>query len=103
MHNQAVPLFTAKLRLLPKRCIKIILAMLIIAQFTCLLWLSNERAYSESKLGSQIETLTQVVVQDKSGRVFVYDRNSPIVFISGTVRSGTTLMRAMLDTLPEVR
>ena len=37
------------------------------------------------------------------GKVYEYDRNSPIVFIGGVPRSGTTLMRAMLDAHPEVR
>merc|ERR1712088_39894 len=37
------------------------------------------------------------------GKVYEYDRNSPIIFIGGVPRSGTTLMRAMLDAHPEVR
>ena len=37
------------------------------------------------------------------GKVYEYDRNSPIVFIGGVPRSGTTLMRAMLDAHPDVR
>ena len=37
------------------------------------------------------------------GTVYEYDRNSPIIFIGGVPRSGTTLMRAMLDAHPEVR
>ena len=37
------------------------------------------------------------------GKVYEYDRNSPIVFIGGVPESGTTLMRGMLDAHPEVR
>ena len=37
------------------------------------------------------------------GTVYEYDRNSPIIFIGGVPRSGTTLMRAMLDAHDEVR
>jgi len=37
------------------------------------------------------------------GKIYEYDRNSPIIFIGGVPRSGTTLMRAMLDAHPEVR
>merc|ERR1712010_226976 len=37
------------------------------------------------------------------GKVYEYDRNSPIVFIGGVPRSGTTLMRAMLDAHKDVR
>lgn len=32
-----------------------------------------------------------------------YDRNLPLIFIGGVPRSGTTLMRAMLDAHPDVR
>eukprot|EP00063_Salmo_salar_P044260 XP_014019095.1 PREDICTED: protein-tyrosine sulfotransferase 1 isoform X1 [Salmo salar] len=34
---------------------------------------------------------------------FVYNKDMPLVFIGGVPRSGTTLMRAMLDAHPEVR
>uniref|UniRef100_A0A2M4A4C1 Protein-tyrosine sulfotransferase n=1 Tax=Anopheles triannulatus TaxID=58253 RepID=A0A2M4A4C1_9DIPT len=34
---------------------------------------------------------------------FRYHRNMPLIFIGGVPRSGTTLMRAMLDAHPEVR
>uniref|UniRef100_H2ZQW5 Protein-tyrosine sulfotransferase n=1 Tax=Ciona savignyi TaxID=51511 RepID=H2ZQW5_CIOSA len=36
-------------------------------------------------------------------QVVSYDKNMPLVFIGGMPRSGTTLMRAMLDAHPEVR
>ncbi|XP_055617793.1 protein-tyrosine sulfotransferase isoform X2 [Toxorhynchites rutilus septentrionalis] len=36
-------------------------------------------------------------------RSYRYHRNMPLVFIGGVPRSGTTLMRAMLDAHPEVR
>lgn len=36
-------------------------------------------------------------------KVFPYHRNMPLIFIGGVPRSGTTLMRAMLDAHPEVR
>ncbi|CRL02267.1 CLUMA_CG015339, isoform A [Clunio marinus] len=42
-------------------------------------------------------------VQDKDHNNYVYHRNMPLVFIGGVPRSGTTLMRAMLDAHPEVR
>lgn len=44
---------------------------------------------------------TQMVAAD--GTLYEYDRQSPIIFIGGVPRSGTTLMRAMLDAHPEVR
>ncbi|CAH0772707.1 unnamed protein product [Bemisia tabaci] len=36
-------------------------------------------------------------------KVFRYDRYMPLIFIGGVPRSGTTLMRAMLDAHPDVR
>uniref|UniRef100_F6TW46 Protein-tyrosine sulfotransferase n=1 Tax=Ciona intestinalis TaxID=7719 RepID=F6TW46_CIOIN len=36
-------------------------------------------------------------------KVVDYDKNMPLVFIGGMPRSGTTLMRAMLDAHPDVR
>ena len=35
-------------------------------------------------------------------RAFPYERSMPLIFVGGIPRSGTTLMRAMLDAHPEV-
>jgi len=37
------------------------------------------------------------------GKLYEYDRQSPLIFIGGVPRSGTTLMRAMLDAHKDVR
>jgi len=39
----------------------------------------------------------------QDGTLFEYDRQSPLIFIGGVPRSGTTLMRAMLDAHHDVR
>ena len=40
---------------------------------------------------------------DSENKAYPYDRSMPLIFIGGVPRSGTTLMRAMLDAHPEVR
>merc|ERR1719219_2197682 len=51
----------------------------------------------------KITASRKTVVKSPNGKVYEYDRNSPLIFIGGVPRSGTTLMRAMLDAHPEVR
>lgn len=45
--------------------------------------------------------VVSVLVQNRTR--YRYDRNTPIVFVGGVPRSGTTLMRAMLDAHPLIR
>lgn len=46
----------------------------------------------------------ELTVKDsETGRIFQYHNEMPLIFIGGFPRSGTTLMRAMLDAHPEVR
>lgn len=39
----------------------------------------------------------------RKANVYAYNRNTPFIFIGGMPRSGTTLMRAMMDAHPDVR
>ncbi|CAG0886761.1 unnamed protein product [Cyprideis torosa] len=49
-------------------------------------------------------TTREVVVKTGDGHEFHYARHTtPLIFIGGMPRSGTTLMRAMLDAHPEIR
>ncbi|XP_068158840.1 protein-tyrosine sulfotransferase isoform X2 [Drosophila tropicalis] len=61
---------------------------------TCLFKLdaSNELVASQMKY-----------VTDDNQRQYSYNREMPLIFIGGVPRSGTTLMRAMLDAHPDVR
>lgn len=42
-------------------------------------------------------------VGDDNHKIYAYNREMPLIFIGGVPRSGTTLMRAMLDAHPDVR
>uniref|UniRef100_A0A1I8NYI1 Protein-tyrosine sulfotransferase n=1 Tax=Stomoxys calcitrans TaxID=35570 RepID=A0A1I8NYI1_STOCA len=42
-------------------------------------------------------------VESDNQKVYSYSREMPLIFIGGVPRSGTTLMRAMLDAHPDVR
>ena len=65
----------------------------------CLECSNNIKNLNNSKIVASRKT----VHVGADGTVYEYDRNSPIIFIGGVPRSGTTLMRAMLDAHPEVR
>ncbi len=53
--------------------------------------------------GSKVIVSRKTSHVSSDGSVYEYDRNSPLIFIGGVPRSGTTLMRALLDAHPEVR
>jgi len=60
---------------------------------------------TQSDLGGKYSAVSsrKTVIMDDDGDLFEYDRDSPLIFIGGVPRSGTTLMRAMLDAHPDVR
>lgn len=62
---------------------------------TCLLFKDN------SDTGTMFHDRKFVVGSDQKS--YPYHRNMPLIFIGGVPRSGTTLMRAMLDAHPEIR
>lgn len=43
------------------------------------------------------------VQSESTDHKFVYHRNSPLIFIGGMPRSGTTLLRVLLDAHPDIR
>ncbi|ENN70462.1 hypothetical protein YQE_12965, partial [Dendroctonus ponderosae] len=45
----------------------------------------------------------QKTIMGSDNKLYEYGRQMPLIFIGGVPRSGTTLMRAMLDAHPDVR
>jgi len=83
-------------RLRIKRCLTYVIiatAVLIASRYWC-----------ELRHSSSVPTMTRSAqyVSDDNGS-YMYDRDMPLIFIGGMPRSGTTLMRAMLDAHPDVR
>jgi len=65
--------------------------------------LNNGNAAADGLTKKEVVSSRKTAQVASDGTVYEYDRNSPIIFIGGVPRSGTTLMRAMLDAHPEVR
>lgn len=60
-------------------------------------------ALIEDRKNDAVASLLQQYTVGADRAVYHYDRDMPLIFIGGVPRSGTTLMRAMLDAHPEVR
>ncbi len=61
---------------------------------------SGEQEGIESNV---IHASKKTAMVSDDGTLYEYDRDSPLIFIGGVPRSGTTLMRAMLDAHKDVR
>ncbi|KAF7270253.1 hypothetical protein GWI33_016770 [Rhynchophorus ferrugineus] len=55
------------------------------------------------KSAARMVSSEQKTVVGPDSKVYEYGREMPLIFIGGVPRSGTTLMRAMLDAHPDVR
>ncbi|KAI5139953.1 protein-tyrosine sulfotransferase 1 isoform X2 [Manis pentadactyla] len=49
------------------------------------------------------KTTVRTGLDIKANKTFAYHKDMPLIFIGGVPRSGTTLMRAMLDAHPDIR
>ena len=70
----------------------IVAGLFIVTQYWC--------GLQQSSPVSMIQS-AQCLSDDQNS--YMYDRSMPLIFIGGMPRSGTTLMRAMLDAHPDVR
>jgi len=81
-----------------RRCLSYLLiavGVFIASRYWCELSHLSSSSATEMKRSAQYMSDNQ--------RSYVYDRSMPLIFIGGMPRSGTTLMRAMLDAHPDVR
>merc|ERR1711970_633520 len=64
-------------------------------------FVSGGNGHRDTSSCPKVSKETAIIGAD--GNLYTYNRQSPLIFIGGVPRSGTTLMRAMLDAHPDVR
>jgi protein-tyrosine sulfotransferase len=80
-----------------RKTILCILSVVAIMYLTSHLWCRDSTNQAMMVPKNPVQYMTD------GQRSYPYDRLMPLVFIGGMPRSGTTLMRAMLDAHPEIR
>jgi len=80
---------------------KLLLTACLALGFLYLIYRSGKLPSRDCPKTESMSKKTSMISQD--GTLYEYDRQSPLIFIGGVPRSGTTLMRAMLDAHPDVR
>lgn len=90
---------------LPRNRRTVIVSGIVIFTLLVVLFKTNNLLPSclqrDNEKGSMVRE--EKFMQSSDNKNYVYHRNMPLIFIGGVPRSGTTLMRAMLDAHPEVR
>jgi len=77
--------------------------LLLLAAFSFFLFVSYKLQYCGKAESGSLMVPRERYVLGKDNKIYHYDRLMPLIFIGGVPRSGTTLMRAMLDAHPDVR
>ncbi|CAI9568510.1 unnamed protein product [Staurois parvus] len=62
-----------------------------------------DEGYGRKNRGVMKPESEELVMMDANNVEYRYSKDMPLIFIGGVPRSGTTLMRAMLDAHPDVR
>jgi protein-tyrosine sulfotransferase len=96
---------TKKAMRLPRNRRSVIVGGLLFFTIVVVLFKSNKLLPACLQRDSDSGTMVreEKFMQSSDHKNYVYHRNMPLIFIGGVPRSGTTLMRAMLDAHPEVR
>nr|CAB3267200.1 protein-tyrosine sulfotransferase 1-like [Phallusia mammillata] len=84
----------------------VILLMWLCSIYATYLYASNRQIVKNDSVSMFLNReikMAQPVEYTYQKKVATYDKNMPLIFIGGMPRSGTTLMRAMLDAHPDVR
>jgi protein-tyrosine sulfotransferase len=67
------------------------------------IWLGIKRFSNDGEDFMHLVKLDDRLYGNSSHQAYGYDKNLPVIFIGGVPRSGTTLMRALLDAHPAIR
>ncbi|KAG8189039.1 hypothetical protein JTE90_025477 [Oedothorax gibbosus] len=87
-----------------RQAIVCVLVCCITCGFIVCLWLqSDDWCFSVGLREEAVMVPAETLVEDSSHRKYLYSRTSPLVFIGGFPRSGTTLVRVLVDSHPDIR
>jgi protein-tyrosine sulfotransferase len=88
-----------KLRLTDNRYLFIIVVLSMIVMYLVV----SRYEYDDPSEFVNLVKLDDSVHGNSSHQAYGYDKNLPVIFVGGVPRSGTTLMRAVLDAHPSIR
>jgi protein-tyrosine sulfotransferase len=85
------------------RCAKNDCLIFLIALCLALILFFTYKYFTQDISGVPMMMRVERFIMDSNNKKYVYNQQMPLIFIGGVPRSGTTLMRSMLDAHPDVR